>query len=270
MLKQIFGVLSFLSIISCEGDFEEKRLLDYSEKNGKVKFEIIKRDFTKNDSLNFEEKRFVVFDSRNRIINKNNSQFFFYDHNNKLKEIKSIYRRGGKTNILIDKYLYDEKQNLIFITYQFNEVDTTQIIRYNKSNQLIQKDYPLRHLSIKYKYVKDKISEIRESENESISKNSKFIYDSIGNKLIEDWEFKENQRLRTYFKYNSRNKPIYKRDSALTNSGNPNEYVEFIDKYYYDKNDSLIEKRQYGRFLSEKEFKYRGKTTFEYKRIIRN
>lgn len=267
MSKQIFVGLSSFLIISCVGDFEEKKLLDYSYKNSKLHFEITEKDYNEKDSLNFEEKRFIILDSQNRIINKNNLQFLFYNNQNKLKEIKSVYRRGGKTNILSYEYFYDKKQNLKFITYQYNETDTIQIFKYNKLSQLIQKDYPFRKSSIKYKYDKDQISEIVEFENGKVSKYSKFIYDDKGNKSIQNWIFNENQKMRTYFKYNSKNKLISERDSSFTNSGNPNENVEFLDKYFYDKNDSLVEKKHYDRILSEKEFKYRGKTTYNYKQL---
>ena len=267
MSRQILGILSSLFMISCFGDFEEKKLLDYSDKNEKLKFEIIEKDFNEDDSLNFEEKRFIVLDFQNRIINKDNSQFFFYNNQNKLQEIKSVYRRGGKTNILICKYLYDKKQNLKLITYQFREVDTIQILEYDEMNHLIQKHNPFRKSLIKYKYDKDKISEMTEFENGEVSKYSTFIYDDKGNKSVEDWVFNKNQRMRTYFKYNSKNKLISERDSSFTNSGHPNESVESLDKYFYDKNDSLIEKRQYDRVLSEKELKYRGKTTYFYKKL---
>lgn len=267
MSKRILFFLSSFFMISCVGDFEEKRLLKYSDEAGKFRFEIIERDFNENDSLNFEEKRMVVLDSQHRIINRNNLQFLFYNNQDKLLEIKSVYRRGGKTNILIYKYFYDEKQNLKFITYQFNKVDTIQTFEYNALNQLIQKKYPFRNFIIQYKYDKGGISEITEFEHENISKHSTFIYDNKGNKSIEDWVFNENKKMRTYFKYNSKNKLISKRDTSFTNSGAPNECVETLDKYYYDKNDSLVEKKQYDRVLSEKEFKYRGKITYDYKKL---
>ncbi len=267
MLKYIsLLIISFL-VISCSGDIEEQKLLRFSDENKKYEFEIIEKDFNEKDSLNFEKKNYKILDSQHRVINENNLRFSFYNTHNKLSEIKSVYRRGGKTNILIYKYLYDKKQNLKLVTYQFNEVDTIQILKYNEMNQLIQKYYPFRQSLIKFKYDKDKISEITEFENGEVSKYSTFIYDDKGNKLIEDWIFNENQRMRTYFKYNSKNKLISERDSSFTNSGHPNECVESLDKYYYDKNDSLIEKRQYDRILSEKEFKYRGKTTYSYKQL---
>jgi hypothetical protein len=255
-------------MISCLGDFQEKKLLDYSDENGKFKFEVIERDFNENDSLNFEEKRFVVLDSQHRIINKNNLQFFFYNNQNKLQEIKSVYRRGGKTNILINKYLYNDKGNLIYITYRFNnKIDTVRKFKYNSFNQLVEEFYLIKSLSVKYKYDNNKISEKKEFEKGGISENFKFSYDSKGNKSIQNRTFNGDQKLRTYFKYNSENRLINKRDSSLTTFGNPNEYVEFIDEYYYDKTDSLIERRQLGRVLNDKEFKLRGKTTYEYKKL---
>ncbi|WP_294201300.1 hypothetical protein [uncultured Chryseobacterium sp.] len=131
---------------------------------------------------------------------------------------------------------------------------------------MIREEYPFRKLFIYYKYRNNRISEAINIENGSVSKYSEFKYDQNGNKLVENW-VSGNQKVRTYFKYNSKNKLIYEWDSCIAKGRNPNEYVEYLDRYYYNKQDSLIEKRQYGRILSKDDFKYRGKTTYEYKRI---
>lgn len=267
MLKYISLLIISSWMFSCSGDTEKRRLLRFSDENKKYEFEIVEKDFNEKDFLNFEKKNYKVLDSQHRVINENNLKFSFYNNHNKLSEIKSVYRRAGKTNILTYRYLYDSKQNLKLLTYHFNKIDTIQIFKYNKLNQLVQKDYPFRKSSIKYKYIKDKISEITEFENGEVSKYSTFIYDDKGNKLIEDWTLNGKQRMRTYFTYNSKNKLISERDSSFTNSGHPNECVESLDKYYYDKNDSLKEKTQYDRILSEREFKYRGKTTYDYRQL---
>lgn len=267
MLKYIFLLIISSWMFSCSGDIEKQRLLRFSDENKKYEFEIIEKDFNEKDFLNFEKKNYKVLDSQHRVINENNLKFSFYNNHNKLSEIKSVYRRAGKTNILTYRYLYDSKQNLKLLTYHFNKIDTIQIFKYNKLNQLVQKDYPFRKSSIKYKYITDKISEITEFENGEVSKYSTFIYDDKGNKLIEDWTLNGKQRMRTYFTYNSKNKLISERDSSFTNSGHPNECVESLNKYYYDKNDSLKEKTQYDRILSEREFKYRGKTTYDYRQL---
>ncbi len=70
--------------------------------------------------------------------------------------------------------------------------------------------------------------------------------------------------MKTYYKYNSNNKLFSKRDSSFSTVTNPNQYIEFLTEYYYDKNDSLIEIRKLGRIYTEKEFKIRGKTKFKY------
>ena len=70
--------------------------------------------------------------------------------------------------------------------------------------------------------------------------------------------------MRTYHKYNSNNKLFSERDSSYSKVTNPNQFIEFLTEYYYDKNDSIIEIRKLGRIYSEKNFKIRGKTKFRY------
>ncbi|KAA0126953.1 hypothetical protein FY557_15250 [Chryseobacterium sp. SN22] len=181
--------------------------------------------------------------------------------------MKFVYRRGGRINILTDQYIYDRKQNLRFVTYQFRDIDTIKIYAYNKFNQLIREEYPLRKSFIHYKYRNGRISEATKIENGTISKHSEFVYDQNGNKSIENWVFKGDQKMRTYFKFNAKHQLISKRDSCITTFGNPNEYVEFLNQYVYNKNDSLTEKRKYDRVLSENHFQYRGKMTYEYREI---
>lgn len=269
MSKFILIYLISLLAVSCSGELEKIKLLNNVGKNKKYRIEIIIKDFNQNDSLNFEKKRQLILDSNNRIICKNGLSFFFYNHNGKRFQTKSVYRRGGITNILTYQYIYDRKQNLRFVTYQFRDIDTIRIYAYDKFNQLIREEYPFRKAFIYYKYRNGRISETTEVKDSTVLKHSEFIYDQNGNKSVENWVFSGDQKMRTYFKYNSKNKLIYKRDSCITTGENPNEYVEFLDRYYYNKQDSLIEKRQYGRILSENDFRYRGKTTYnyEYKRV---
>ncbi|WP_378104009.1 hypothetical protein [Chryseobacterium sp. sg2396] len=187
-----------LLVVSCSGELEKIKLVNAVSKNKKYGLEIITREFNQNDSLNFEKKRQLIFDSKNRLICKNGLSFFFYNHNGKLSQVKSVYRRGGRTNILTDQYIYDRKQNLRFITYQFGDIDTLKIYAYSKSNQLIREEYPFRKLFIYYKYRNNRISEAINIENGSVSKYSEFKYDQNGNKLVENW-VSGNQKVRTYF-----------------------------------------------------------------------
>ncbi len=261
----IFSIL--LLAVSCSGELEKIKLVNEVSKNKKYGLEIITRKFNQNDSLNFEEKRQLILDSENRLICKNGSSFFFYNHSGQLSQIKSVYRRGGKTNILIYQYIYDKKQNLRFVTYQFSDIDTIKIYAYNRLNQLVREEYPFRKSFIYYKYRNGRVSEITEIENDTVSKHTELFYDRYGNKTTENWIFNGERKMKTYFEFNAKQQLISKRDSSMTTGDNPNECVESLDRYYYNKQDSLAEKRQYDRVLNENDFKYRGKTTYEYKRI---
>ncbi len=267
-MSKIFSITAFsFLLISCSGDIESSRLLEYSDSNKKYQINVTEREYNENDSLVFEKKNLTIFDSKNRIININNSQFYFYDTQNKLIDEKSIYRRGGKTNILKHSYLYDKDGKLRFKTFQFNsQIDTTQIYKYNNFNQLVEIENP--NSIKKFSYQNKKVSEEIEIIDDEISKKSIFIYDLKGNKIIDNWIFNVSQKMKTYFKYNFKNKLISKRDSCITVFGNPNEFVEYLDQYFYDKNDSIIEKKMFGRILSEKDFKIRSKTKYFYKKTV--
>lgn len=267
MLK-IFSITVFaFLLISCSGDIESYHLLKYSDSNKKYQMNVTESEYDENDSLVFDKKILTVFDSNNRIININNSQFYFYNIQNKLVDEKSIYRRGWKTNILKHTYLYDKDGKLRFKTFQFNsQTDTTQIYKYNNLNQLIEIENP--NFIKRFSYQDKKIAEIIEIRDNAISDKSSFIYDSYGNNIVNNWIFSGSQKMKTYFKYNSKNKLISKRDSSITTSGHPNEEVESLEQYLYDQNDSIIEKRLYGRILSEKDFKIRSKTKYFYKKTV--
>jgi hypothetical protein len=70
--------------------------------------------------------------------------------------------------------------------------------------------------------------------------------------------------MKTYYKYYSNNKLFSERDSSYSKVTNPNQFIEFLTEYYYDKNDSIIEIRDLGRVACEREFKIRGKRKFSY------
>ena len=264
MLKKIFYVASILLFNSCIGDIEKLKLDKYSEKNKSYEIEVFEKHFDEKDSLLSQKIKLMVFDRKNRLINENNSIFYFYNSKNKINEVKSIYRRGLKTSILEYDYLYDKNGNLKFIIYNN---DTIQYFLYDKYNQLIEKGNRVSKFKTTFKRNDKNIIEETEYENGGIAKHSKFKYDSKQNKIINNWVFNRDQQMKTYYKYNTKNKLISERDSCITTFGNPNEFVEFLTEYYYDKNDSISEKRELGRVLSEKEMKLRGSTKFEYKKL---
>lgn len=264
MRKQIFNIISLFLLISC-ARIEETSLLRYSDKNKNHRIEIIEKEFNEKDSLLFEWKSFKIFDKRNRLINHNNLQFFFYNSYDKIDKIKSVYKRGRKTNILTEKYHYDNEK-IIFVTFQFkNKVDTIQSFSYNVKNQLTEKKD--KRSTIEFKYQNNQINIETKFENGEIEKESKYVYDNKGRRIVNNWFFNGNQKMRTYYKYNIKNKIISERDSCITTFGKLNEFVEYLTEYYYDGNDSIIEKRDLGRVLSEKDFKLRRKTKYEYKKM---
>ncbi|RQO34370.1 hypothetical protein DBR39_20300 [Chryseobacterium sp. KBW03] len=255
-----------VSLVSCKGDLKELKLLRYSDKNKKYEFKIYERNYNQNDSLYIVKTYFKIFNSYNQVINKNNTQFLFYNDQHKIDELISVYHRGRIANVLSYKYHYNKDGKLNSVVQEHdNKIDTVQSYLYNKSNQLIENKSGID--KVKYTYERDKLIEVTEFEDNEVSKNSKFIYDNKGNKSVQNWVFNGNQKMRTYFKYNSKNKLISKRDSSMNIHNNPNEYVEFLTQYQYDNNDSLVEEKDFGRVLSEKDFKYRGKTTYEYKKM---
>ena len=72
--------------------------------------------------------------------------------------------------------------------------------------------------------------------------------------------------MKTKFEYNEKGKLFREIDSSFNQGTNPNEFVEFMDEYKYDKNDSIIEIIILGRVLSESDFKVRGRKIFELKK----
>lgn len=262
---RIKSVVFLLTVVtSCSGDYQELKLLNYSDKNENVKIEVTETEYDEKDSLISEKKYLKVFDSKNRLINKNNSVFYFYNDNNKIDETKFIYRRGIVTKIIVDKYIYDKNGNLNLITTNFNTIDTIQTFKYNANNNLIEKSGKnIKHF---YEYSREKIIEEKETQNNEVSKISHFVYDKNGNKIENNWVF-GNQKMKTYYIYNSKNLIISERDSCITVFGNPNEFVEFLTEFIYNQKDSIIEKRDLGRILSENDFKLRGKTKYYYNTI---
>lgn len=258
-------LLTILLLFSCCEEFEKSKLLKYSHENESYKIEVSKKYFNEKDSLLYEKKHTKVFDNRDRIINLNDNVFYFYNDSNKLTQTKSIYRRGRTTKILTNNYIYNQHHNLAYITYDFNKIDTIRFYKYDKEFNLVESGN--NRFKAQYKYLNNKIIQEKEFDNNELSKISNFIYDKKGNKIINNWIFNKNQKMITYYTYDLKNRLFTERDSSITTFGNPNEVVESLTKYIYDKKDSLIEKKMFSRILSEKVFKYEGKTTFEYKKF---
>lgn len=251
-------------MISCVKSSEENQMIKYSNENSFLKLEIIKSELDNKDSLLNQVKKIRIFDKKNRLINQNNLIFYYYNADDKKTNVKFIYKRGGTTNILRQYYIYDVNGNLQFVKF---DNDTIKYYLYNKQNQLIEVGNKSSNFKTIYKFLNNRIYNEIEVMNDTVISDFKFLYNQKGNIIIKEHVFNVNQKIKTYYNYNNRNKLISERDSCLTTFGNPNEYVEYLTEYFYDKNDSLIEKRNSGRILSENFFKIRNKTKYEYKKL---
>lgn len=258
-------MILMFNLISC-GNFEENNLLEYSAKNKYYQITKIETNLNEKDSIiRKEANQIKVYDLKNRLINSNDITFYFYNSKNKISETKSIYKREGKgriSKIIKQKYFYDENENLIKITDNTEKEEIVKELKYDEYGNLESEIG--RHETINYKYSNGKISNKTIIENNEISKSSKYKYGKLNKIETEDWVFSGTNRMKTYYKYNSNNKLFSKRDSSYSKVTNPNQYVEFLTEYYYNKNDSIIEIRKLGRVHNEKEFKIRGKIKFSY------
>lgn len=253
------------NLISC-GNFEENNLLEYSAEN--KSYQITKTEINLNEkdsTIRKENNQTNIYDSKNRLINSNNITFYFYNSKNKISETNSIYKREGKgriSKIIKHKYYYDQNENLIKITENTEKEEIVKILKYDKFGNL--KTEIGNRETINYEYSNGKISKKTIIEDNAISKISEYKYGKLNKIETEDWVFSGTNRMKTYYKYNSNNKLFSQRDSSYSKATNPNEIVEFLTEYYYDKNDSIVEIRKLGRVYSEKKFKIRGKTKFSY------
>ncbi|SEO42858.1 hypothetical protein SAMN05444671_3418 [Flavobacterium sp. CF108] len=260
MNKNIVFVIFCILFISC-GNIEENNLISESQKNENFRITTTEKDLDENNHLHLERKQFKVFDKYNRIINIDNNSFLFYDQNNKLINIKSVYKREGKglAKVINEKRIYDLNGNLRFI---LDENDTTSYFTYNRDKKLIKEIYPRQEIF--YEYKNNLISKKTIIEDGDTLEVHNYAYDKSKKLNTDVYVFSKKNKMKVFYKYYSNNKLFSKRDSSYSKTNDPNEYIEFLTEYYYDKNDSVVEIRKSGRILSEKVFKLRGKTKFEY------
>jgi len=266
-LKKLLTI-SFLTLIltSC-GNLEGDKLIAEFKTKESYRIWTVEKSLTKNDSIYSERKLFKSYDSENRLININNVKFYFYNNKeNRIKKTKTIYRREGKGTAKINtqNYLYNENRLLEYITEKHEKVDTIKSFKYDSEKNLIETQTNFRTVTQEFQngVVKKRIVTERNTE----PKISEFQYDSLKRLIIENWVFGGNQRMKTKFEYNENGKLFKEIDSSSNQGTNPNEFVEFMTEYKYDKNDSIIEIIKLGRVLSESDFKVREKKLFERKK----
>ncbi|KAF2327390.1 hypothetical protein [Flavobacterium daemonense] len=262
MKRHLIFTILLLLLTSC-GNIEESSLISNSKNDEKFRIVVTEKHLTEKDSVLSEHKSFKVFDKLNRLINVNDNLFMFYNSNNKLINTKSIFKRKGKglAKIINREQFYDSFGNLIFI---LDDNDTIAKYTYDSNQKIIKEAYTYKQIIYEYKdnFNSKKII----IEDNDTSKVSNYFYDKTGKLVTENWTFSKKHEMKSFYKYYSNNKLFSKRDSSYVKTTNPNEYVEFLTEYYYDKNDSIIEIRDLGRVLSENEFKLRGKRIFEYRK----
>ncbi len=266
-MKKLLTITILTLILNSCGNLEGDKLI--AEFKAKESYRIWKteKSTTKKDSVYSERKSFKSYDAKDRLINVSNVRFYFYNNeNNRIEKRKSIYRREGKGTAKIDtqNYFYNKNGLLEYIIEKREKIDTLKSFKYDSEKNLIETKTNFRTVTQEFKNgtLKKRIVAERNSE----PKISEFNYDSLNRPKIENWVFSGNQRMKTKFEYNEKGKLYKEIDSSFNQGTNPNEFVEFMTEYKYDRNDSIIEIKKLGRVLSGTDFEIRGKTLIEWKK----
>lgn len=262
-MKKLLTITFLTLILSSCGNLEVDKLIAEFEAKENYRIWTTEKSLTKKDSVYRERKSFKSYDSKNRLINYNNIQFYIYYYNeNRIEKTESIDKsRNGTAKLNTQNYIYDRNGLLKYIIEKREKIDTLQSYKYNSEKNLIETKTNFRTITQEFEngIIKKRIVAERNTE----PKISEFQYDSINRPIIENWVFSGNHRMKTKFEYNEKGKLYIKIDSSLNQGTNPNEFVEFMNEYKYDKNDSIVEIIELGRILSESDFKVRGKIIFE-------
>ncbi|WP_055437692.1 hypothetical protein [Lacinutrix algicola] len=264
-MKKLLTITFLTLILTSCGNLEESKLIaEFSAKESYRIWTTEKRT-NKSDSTYFNRKSFNAFDSKNRLINSNNWTFHYFNEN-RIEKTKSIYKRKGKGVSKIDtqNYVYNKDGLLEYIIEKREKVDTIKSFKYDSEKNLIETKTNFRTITQEFEngIIKKRIV----AERNAKPKTSEFKYDSTNQPIIENWVFSGNHRMKTKFEYNENGTLFREIDSSFNQGTNPNEFVEFMTEYKYDKNDSIIEIIKLGRVLSESDFKVRGKSLFERKK----
>ncbi|WP_271766168.1 hypothetical protein [Aquimarina algiphila] len=265
-MKKLLQITILILILNSCGNLEEDKLITEFKVKENYRIWTTKKSLNKKDSIYSEHKSFKSYDSKNRLINISNAVFYFYDDNNRIEKTKSIYKREGKgiAKINTQNYVYNENGLLKYITEKRKKIDTIKSFKYDLEKNLIETKTNFRTMTQEFENGVMKKKIVKEGNTEP--KISEFHYDSLNRPIIEKWVFSGNHRMKTKFEFNVKGKLKREIDSSFNQGTNPNEFVEFMTEYKYDKNDSIVEITKLGRVLSETDFKVRGKTIFERKK----
>ena len=266
-LKKLISITIITLILNSCGNLEEDKLIAEFKAKESYRIWTTEKSLTKKDSIYSQRKSFKSYDSKNRLINVSNVQFYFYDNDsNRIEKTKSIYKRKGRGIAKIDtqNYHYNKNGLLSYITEKRENIDTIKSFKYDSDDNLIETKTNYRKITQEFEngILKKRIK----IEGNAESRISEFKYDSLNRQIIENWIFSGNHRMKTKFEYNKNGNLIREIDSSFNQGTNPKEFVEFMTEYKYDQNDSIIEVIKLGRVLSETDFKVRGKTIFERKK----
>ncbi len=260
-LKKFISILIIsLFIVSCR-HIESSSLISEFKKKEEYRIWLNTKSINKKDSVYHETKTFKSFDVNNRLINEGNYKFYYYEgESNSIKKTKSIFKNRLNVHFRTEIYDYNKKGLLQHIIKIGKSNDTIQSFRYNEKGDLIESKTDYRKITQEFEngLLKKKI----EIETNTEPRISEFKYDSLKRLIIENWVFSGNHKMKTRFKYKD-NKLFQEIDSTYVQDGNPNQYIEFMTEYKYDKNDSISEIIKLGRIKSESIFKIRGRKIFE-------
>ena len=263
-MKLKIGIL-ILILFGCS---PKEEIVDFqliSEYKLKEQHRISKTEYSynKRDSLYSDRTTFKSYDSKNRLINENNSLFYNYNELDNIDKEISIYRRDRIVKVDTTKYVYDKNQNLKHKIRLSDPLDTLTTNDYNSKGKLMKSDKSF--ITELFEYDGDKLIKKTTITRGVESRISNFTYDSLGRLSIDNWVFSGENKMKTKYTYDTNSRLITEVDSSLNLKSNPKSYVEFKTEYKYNEIDSIIEIRELGRVQSEKDFKYRSKTIIEYK-----
>ncbi len=248
-------------LVSCE-NLERYNLISDFEDLEEYRVWIIEKSIDENDSVYYERKTFKAFDSNDRMINKGNFKFYFYDgETDQIKKTTTVLMRGINVRTYSQQYDYDQKGLLQSILRVGESIDTIQLFKYDENGNLVES-------TTGYKTI------VQEFEGELLKKRiliegdtkpriSEFKYDSLKRPIIENWVFSGNHRMKTQFEYYSDGNLFQKTDSSYAHHESPNSVIESREQYKYDEQDSISEIIYFRRIQSESTFKIDGRKIFE-------
>ena len=260
-LKKLIHLLIITILLtSCE-NIERSRLISEFEDLEEYRVWITERSIDEKDSVYHERKIFKAFDSKDRLINKGNLKFYYYQNGtDRIEKTMNVFVTDRNVKIYTEQYDYDGNGLLKYVLKVGDNIDTIQSFRYDENANLIQSKTGYR--TITQEFEDELLKKRVKTEPNGEPRISEFEYDSLKRPIVENWLLSRNHRMKTRFEYSDDGKLFRKTDSSFVQGKSPNSIVEFRDEYLYDKNDSISEIIQLGRIQSRTDFFLRGRKTY--------